>query len=476
MSFSEQITSVKERLSSQGVGAVQFASEFAYLLFLKFLHDTGRDKQEVPEEFRWSDLTKLDGTAQLDLYLKLLTELKRTPEGGAPNNCSSIAVRSFFQKAGSRIEQPKYLTKLVTVLDHCDWFELKDDPEFRCFFEALLEESENERSTDAQDFFTPRVLIRSILRIIKPQPGERIQDPACGVGGFLVEAAKQIHHDTEGLFSVPSKIQEFQKLHAFTGVEISPDKYPLLVLNCLINGIENSILFEDSLSSFGKGLSQADVILCNPPYAKFKRGEKVTRDDLNYSSNMRHLCFLQHFYRSLKPGGRAAVILPDNVLFEDRNNGHQIRQELMNKCNLHTILRLPEGLYPGKGVKINVLFFSRGHTDEGNTKSVWIYDMRTNLPAFGKRNPASDRDFAAFESCFGDSPAGTSTRIDQGIAGRFRCFSRQEITGRNDNLDITWLNPADAEELKSPDYYTEEILKALDVATGQMKALKALLG
>jgi len=248
-------------------------------------------------------------------------------------------------------------------------------------------------------------------------------------------------------------------------------------------------------------LPRSDLILTNPPFGTAKGGG-VTRDDFTFKTNNKQLAFLQHIYRSLKvpggggskktesgskkdaggskqaeQGGRAAVVLPDNVLFEE-NAGTQIRRDLMDKCNLHTILRLPTGIFYAQGVKTNVLFFTRGQKDTGNTKEVWVYDMRVNMPAFGKRTPLTEEHFAEFEKAFGSDPYGTAKRKDQGEDGRFRKFSREDIAKRGDNLDISWLrdeNATSADDLPEPDVIAAEILAKLQTASAAIQELQEML-
>jgi type I restriction enzyme M protein len=233
----------------------------------------------------------------------------------------------------------------------------------------------------------------------------------------------------------------------------------------------------DTLSGDGERLPKANLILTNPPFGTKKGGGKPTRDDFTYPTSNKQLAFLQHIYRGLKPLGRAAVVLPDNVLFED-GQGRKVRADLMDKCNLHTILRLPTGIFYAQGVKTNVLFFQRGTTEKGNTKAVWFYDMRTNMPSFGKRIPLTHQHFKEFESCYGDDCNGNSQRIDLGEDGRFRCFSREDIAKRGDNLDISWLRDESlqsGENLPEPDIIAAEIFQRLQSATEEMEALMLLL-
>ena len=216
----------------------------------------------------------------------------------------------------------------------------------------------------------------------------------------------------------------------------------------------------------GETLGKADVILTNPPFGTKKGGGRPTRSDSSVTAETsnKQLAFVEHIYRALKPGGRAAIVLPDNVLFED-NTGRKLRQQLMELCDLHTILRLPTGIFYAQGVKTNVLFFTRGQTERGNTKQVWVYDLRANMNSFGKTRLLTVADFAEFETAFGDDPLGKAPRIDQGEEGRFRCFTREQIGDRNDNLDISWLRDTSndpEDELTEP----EEIAAAIATHLG----------
>jgi type I restriction enzyme M protein len=229
-------------------------------------------------------------------------------------------------------------------------------------------------------------------------------------------------------------------------------------------------------------LKKADLILTNPPFGTKKGGGLPSRDDFTYPTSNKQLAFLQHIYRNLKPGGRAAVVLPDNVLFEG-NVGKQIRCDLMDKCNLHTILRLPTGIFYAQGVKTNVLFFTRGKKEKGNTQEVWVYDMRANMPQFGKRTQLTRSHFGEFETAFGDDPLGSpailAKREDTGDQGRFRCFTRDWIADRNENLDIAWLRDEDengTEELPEPSALAQEAMIELEAAIAELQGILAELG
>lgn len=226
-------------------------------------------------------------------------------------------------------------------------------------------------------------------------------DPACGTFGFMIAADRYVKKQTDDLFALDEEQAEFQKKQAFSGGELVHETHRLALMNAMLHDIEGKIVLGDTLSNQGKAMTGFDVVLTNPPFGTKKGGERATRDDFTFTTSNKQLNFLQHIYRSLRTTGtaRAAVVLPDNVLFAD-GEGANIRKDLMDKCNVHTVLRLPTGIFYAQGVKTNVLFFTRGTTDEGNTKEVWFYDLRTNMPSFGKTNPLKREHFDGFVTAY----------------------------------------------------------------------------
>jgi type I restriction enzyme M protein len=320
-----------------------------------------------------------------------------------------------------------------------------------------------------------------MVEVMKPQAGETIQDPAAGTAGFLIAADTFVKKHTDELFTLKEKQAEFQRREAYVGVELVPETRRLALMNCMLHDIdglgEGAVHLGDTLTSMGASLPKANLILTNPPFGTKKGAGGGNRDDLTFPTSNKQLMFMQHIYRALVPGGRAAVVLPDNVLFEE-GRGREIRADLMDKCDLHTILRLPTGIFYAQGVKTNVLFFTRGKTEKGNTKAVWVYDLRTNAPAFGKRTPFTRAYLEPFVTAYGDDANGTSTRVDEGEQGRFRRFSREEIAKRNDNLDLAWLkddNAHDESTLGEPDEIAAEIRLELEGALEDLAALEELL-
>ncbi|HMR79457.1 MAG TPA: N-6 DNA methylase, partial [Polyangiaceae bacterium] len=375
------------------------------------------------------------------------------------------------------LRQPVNLRTIVQNIDALDWYSAKTEG-LGDLYEGLLEKNAEETKSGAGQYFTPRPLIECMVNLVQPQPGELVQDPAIGTAGFLIAADRYIKERTDDLFDLKEKQQTFQRKQAFYGMELVPDVQRLALMNAMLHGIEGDILLGDTLGPSGAKLPKADVILTNPPFGTKKGGGGPARDDITYPTSNKQLVFLQHVYRGLKPGGRAAVVLPDNVLFEE-GVGQKVRADLMDKCDLHTILRLPTGIFYAQGVKTNVLFFTRGAKDKGNTKAVWFYDMRTNAPSFGKRTPLTHTHFEPFEKAYGKDPLGKAKRKDQGEEGHFRKFTRDDIAKRGHNLDISWLKDdsvTDHADLPEPDEIAAEIVLQLQTALEEMQALQEELG
>ncbi len=454
-------------LRDDGVTYHQYVTELTYLLFLKMTAETGTESQ-IPEGYRWADIEGREGIEQLNFYRALLVHL---------GSHGSARVKAIFSNANTVIKQPKNLGTLVKSIDDLDWYSVERE-QLGDLYEGLLEKNAAEKKSGAGQYFTPRPLIETMVRVTQPRAGEVVQDPASGTGGFLITADRFVKAQTHDLFDLPEHLQVFQKGHAFVGVELVQDAHRLALMNMMLHDIDCDVVLGDTLSPDGERLPKADVVLTNPPFGTKKGGGTPTRTDFTYVTSNKQLAFLQHIYRALKPGGRAAVVLPDNVLFEE-NTGVDIRRDLMEKCDLHTVLRLPTGIFYAQGVKTNVLFFTRGASDKGNTKATWVYDLRANMPSFGKRTPLTIAHFEPFIVAYGPDPKGTSPRNDEGEEGRFRRFTREQIKARGDNLDISWLRDENAdrvEDLPEPDELADIILERLTTAMTEITALKAAIG
>ncbi|ABD89187.1 N-6 DNA methylase [Rhodopseudomonas palustris] len=447
-------------LRDDGVTYNEYVTELTFLLFLKMLEETGKESR-LPKGYRWAALAKREGLDQLDYYKRLLLDL------GKPEVKDGL-VRAIFTDAQTRLRKPTNLKALTSSIDQLDWFSAREEG-LGTLYEGLLEKNASDKKSGAGQYFTPRPLIDCIVRLMKPHVGETVQDPAAGTAGFIVAADRYIKDRTDDLYKLPEQQVFFQRHHAFNGAELVPDTHRLCMMNLLLHGIEGGVELADTLSPDGERLSKADLILTNPPFGTKKGGGRPTRSDFSITADTsnKQLAFVEHVVRALKAGGRAAVVVPDNVLFED-NTGRDLRTWLMDLCSLHTILRLPTGIFYAQGVKTNVLFFQRGKTDKANTKTVWVYDLRANMPAFGKTRPLTAADFAEFEKAYGSNPAGSAKRKDQGEEGRWRGFTRDQIKARNDNLDISWLRDTEVEA-------EEQLTEPEDIAAAIIGHLKAAL-
>ena len=455
-------------LRDDGITYHEYVTELTYLLFLKMAEETGTESR-IDERYRWATLTARTGVDLMDHYREALVFL------GSSQNKRSSLVRAIYQNASTSLRRPKNLRKIVEDIDGLDWHDAKEEG-LGDLYEGLLEKNAGEKKSGAGQYFTPRPLIDAMVHCVDPQAGEVVQDPAAGTGGFLVRAHQHVMEATEELFDLSADEAAFQVKEAYWGVELVPDTQRLGLMNLMLHGIEGTLFEGDALGDAGERLPKADVVLSNPPFGTKKGGGRASRTFTHATSN-KQLNFLQHIYNGLKPGGRATVVLPDNVLFE-AGVGRAVRRDLMGKCRLHTVLRLPTGIFYAQGVKTNVLFFERAETDYGATDEVWVYDMRTNAPSFGKRTPLTRAHFADFEAAYGDDPNGRAERTDTGEDGRFRRFTREEIEKRDDNLDISWLRDDDAvhhDDLPEPDELAAEILTLLRDAADEVEALSELL-
>ena len=451
-------------LRDDGITYHQYVTELTYILFLKMANETGAEK-DIPEEYRWESLTKKSGIELKKHYKNLLSKLGETSVG---------RVSQIYANASSSIEEPKNLEKIIIEIDKLDWYEAREEG-LGDLYEGLLEKNASEKKSGAGQYFTPRVLIDVMTELIKPELGDSCFDPACGTFGFMIAANNYVKSKNNNYFGLNERQQDFQINKAFNGVELVHETHRLALMNAYLHKVNGNIVLGDSLTQSAKGLKNFDVILTNPPFGTKKGGERATRDDISFQTSNKQLNFLQVIYRSLKADGKArcAVVLPDNVLFAG-GDGTSVRRELMEFCNLHTILRLPTGIFYAQGVKTNVLFFTRGATEKGNTKEVAFYDLRTNMEGFGKTRPLRHSDFDEFIEGYNDP----TKRIGE----RWSKFTREEIeTIYDDSLDLGLIKDdsiIDADELPDPIQSGEEAITQLEEAVDLLKSvvreLKAL--
>ncbi|WP_144612339.1 N-6 DNA methylase [Bacillus cereus] len=452
-------------LRDDGITYQQYVTELTYLLFLKMMKEQGTEGV-IPEEYRWDDLLEQEGTDLKKFYQRLLLDL---------GNSSNEKLSQIYSDATTSIAEPKNLEKIIKSIDALDWYNAKEEG-LGNLYEGLLEKNSSEQKSGAGQYFTPRVLIDVMVQLIEPRPGERCSDPAAGTFGFMIAADRYLKNKTDDYFDLDPQEVEFQKKEAFTGMELVKETHRLALMNALLHDMEGRLEQGDSLSSNGKWMKNFDVILTNPPFGTKRGGERATRDDLTFETSNKQLNFLQLIYNALKDNGeaRAAAVLPDNVLSDD-GVGVQIRRDLMNKCNLHTILRLPTGIFYAPGVKTNVLFFTREKTDQDNTKKVWVYDLRTNMPSFGKRNPLTEAHFEGFIKAY---QAEDRSKVED---ERWNVFAREEIAKKDDRLDIGLIADESLsvyENLPDPIDSAEEVIsklqQAMDLLNEVVEELRAV--
>jgi type I restriction enzyme M protein len=453
-------------LRDDGITYTDYVTELTFLLFLKMLAETGHEER-LPKDHRWAGLIKREGIDLLEYYRQLLLDL------GNPKKTKDNVVLAIFTDAQTKLRKPTNLEALTRAIDKLDWFSAREEG-LGSLYEGLLEKNASEKKSGAGQYFTPRPLIDCIVRIMKPEPGEIVQDPAAGTGGFLVAADRYIKDQTDELYKLNESEAFFQRRNAFIGMELVPDTHRLCLMNLMLHGIESMVDSGDTLAPDGERLGKANLILTNPPFGTKKGGGRPTRPDFSITADTsnKQLAFVEHIVRALRPGARAAVVVPDNVLFED-GVGRRLRNWMMELCDVHTILRLPTGIFYAQGVKTNVAFLTRGKSDKANTKGVWVYDMRANMNAFGKTRLLTVADFEPFEKAFGKDPLGKAKRKDEGEDGRFRYTSRTDIAARNDNLDISWLRDTSndpEDEMTEPNELAAAITMHLKNALDEIEA------
>ena len=464
----QQLWKESDVLRDDGVTYQDYVTELTYILFLKMSKEQN-EEAEIPEKYRWDNLMQYEGLELMNFYRQLLLDL------GNPQKTNSPRINAIYDNASTSIDEPANLEKIIHDIDGLDWFSARQEG-LGALYEGLLEKNANETKSGAGQYFTPRPLINMMVRMTKPQVGERLNDPAAGTFGFMVAANDYLSEQTDEFFDLSQEDRKFEKEEAFSGMELVPNTHRLALMNQYLHGMNGRLDQGDSLSAAGKWMKNFDVVLTNPPFGTKKGGERATRDDLTYETSNKQLNFLQIIYNSLKTDGhgRAAVVVPDNVLFAD-GTGEAIRKDLLNKCNLHTILRLPTGIFYAQGVQTNVLFFTRGDSDSNNTKETWIYDMRHQVRTFGKRNPLNENDFAEFEKLFlADDLTKRKENWDKdkNPNGRWRKFTIDEIMKRpNTSLDISWMNEEEEHDNRS----LKEILSEMnDKSTAISEAIAEL--
>ena len=455
-------------LRDDGVSYGDYVEQLTYLLFLKLADEQNKlptdTSSKIPTGLDWESLLKESGAALEEQYVRILQALS--------NEKGLLGV--IFRKSQNRIQTPAHLQRLIKLIDGENWSAMDADIK-GTIYEGLLQKNAEDTKSGAGQYFTPRPLIKAIVEVMRPVPMKTICDPACGTGGFFLAAHEYISEKYR--ITLTREQKQFLKLETFAGTDIVDNVVRLCVMNLYLHGIEGEKSPITTHDSLGKDSGKRyDMVLTNPPFGSKSSvtiatdGEKRSntshtyeRDDFWATTSNKQFNFLQHIKTILKEDGRAAVVLPDNVLFE-RGAGETIRRQLLKLFDVHTLLRLPTGIFYAQGVKANVLFFDkRPAREEPWTQKLWIYDLRTNKRFTLKTNPLRENDLQDFIEVY--NPDNRYERVE---SERFQAFSYEELVKREHaNLDIFWLKEdslEDITDLPSPDILAVEITKNLETA------------
>jgi type I restriction enzyme M protein len=462
-------------LRDDGLSYGNYLEQLTFLLFLKMADEQSRSpfnkKSPIPAKYSWPELLKRDGDELEIHYRHTLEELGKEP--------GLIGV--IFRKAQNKIQDPAKLRRLIAdLIDKEEWSSLDTDVKGDAY-EGLLQKNAEDVKGGAGQYFTPRPLIRALVDVMQPRPNETICDPACGTGGFLLIAHDFVRNHNK----LDKKQLTFLNTEQLRGVELVDSVARLCCMNLVLHGIGSDathvpVMVKDALA--GKH-GEYEMVLTNPPFGKKssvtivneagdeeKQSLVVHRDDFWASTSNKQLNFLQHVFTILKQHGRAAIVVPDNVLFEG-GAGETVRRELLKQADVHTLLRLPTGIFYAQGVKANVLFFDRKPAAEKPwTSKLWIYDLRTNKHFTLKENTLKRTDLDDFVACY--NPKNRHGRKE---SERFKGFAYEDLLRRDKlNLDIFWLKDESLEDsanLPNPDIIAAEIVEDLEAALEQFAAI-----
>lgn len=465
-------------LRDQGISYGDYVEQITYLLFLKMDAERASigEATSIPAGFDWPSLVSKDGEALEKHYRAILEKL----------GSESGLIGTIFRKAQNKLADPAKLKKVVGLIDGETWLGLDVDVK-GAIYEGLLERNAAEVKSGAGQYFTPRPVIQAMVDVTRPRMGEGVCDPACGTGGFLLAAYEYMKGQSR------DRVQ-LQKLRekTFFGTDIVDEVVRLCAMNLYLHGIGGAAQFSpvqqaDALAV--KPERECDIILTNPPFGKKSsyrivgedgavetERETYERDDFRFTTSNKQFNFLQHIMSTLKVEGRAAVVLPDNVLFEAGAAGEGLRRRLLEAFDFHTLLRLPTGIFYKPGVKANVLFFDKKPASKTTwTKDLWVYDLRTNKHFTLKERPLSRADLDDFVTCYN-----AENRSKRQESDRFKRFSATELLERDKtNLDIFWLkddNLTDLDNLPAPEVIAAEIVENLEAALEQFGNVVEMLG
>lgn len=465
-------------LRDQGIGYGDYVEQITFLLFLKMDQERTEllgEPSIIPAQWRWEQLVPLDGDA-LEIQYRHALENLAVEKG---------LIGTIFRKAQNKLTDPAKLKRLVSLINGETWIGLGVDVK-GAIYEGLLEKNAAEVKSGAGQYFTPRPLIEAMVEVVDPRVGETVHDPACGTGGFLLAAYARMKGQTQD-----RTLQRRLRERSLSGVDIVDEVVRLCGMNLYLHGVgngESPIRQADALAA-DPG-ERYNVILTNPPFGKkssFRvigedggvetEREDYERGDFKFTTSNKQLNFLQHIMTIMETGGRAGVVLPDNVLFEAGSAGEGIRERLLKQFDFHTMMRLPTGIFYKPGVKANVLFFDKKAPradGKPNSKALWIYDFRTNLHFTLRKNTLKRADLDDFVKYYS-----AANRAKRKESDRFHRFEVDELLKRDKlNLDITWLKDEsldDIDSLPAPDVIAAEIVENLQAALEQFQSVAAEL-
>lgn len=458
----KKVWDIANVLAAAGVGFTDYITQLTYILFLKM--DAEKEElglgSSIPDGYKWKDIVELNGDDLIDKYEKVLKELSK----------DDGLIGTIFTKASNKINSPVHLAKVFQMVGNENWYMMEGD--FKgAIYESILEKNGQDKKSGAGQYFTPRALIKAMVDVIDPKITETIADPACGTGGFLLAAFDHMKPQSRDL----SK-QNFLKNNALFGADNTALVVTLASMNLYLHDIgteKSPIVCQDSLLDTSDRMF--DVILANPPFGTRPQGsvavDSARPEFLKTSDNQ--VNFLQHIMSIVKTGGRVAVVLPDNVL-TDGNTTAKVREKLLADFNLHTILRLPTGIFYAGGVKTNVLFFEKGE----KTRDIWVYDYRTGIKHTMATKPMTRRDLDDFVNCYcsGHLEDRKPTYFEENPNGRWRKFSEEEVYSRDQlKLDFKWIDLTEKDDRTITELLSEMQEKATAIGDAVTK-LQEILG
>ena len=456
-----KVKNIANVMAAAGVGYTDYITQLTYILFLKMDDEKAALglKSKIPNGYKWKDIVNLSGTDLIEKYEEILTELSK--EDGI--------IGTIFTRATNKIDRPVMLAKIIEMVNEENWYLMEGDLK-GAIYENILETNGQDKKSGAGQYFTPRALIQAIVEVVNPKINETVADPCCGTGGFLLAAYAHMKKQSKNI-----EKQEFLKNNALFGADNTALVVTLASMNLYLHDIgvnRSPIIYQDSLLDTSE--KTYDVIMTNPPFGTRPQGSvevSANRPEF-FKTSDNQVNFLQHIMSIVKTGGRVGVVLPDSVL-TDQNVTAKVREKLFKDFNLHTILRLPTGIFYAQGVQTNVLFFDKGTS----TKDIWVYDYRTGIKHTQVTKPLKREDLQEFVDCY--MPGRIKDRqetydADTNPNGRWRRFTKDEVKAKGD-LNFKWLN-FDEEDERTIKEVLNDMQKEADAINKAVKSLREILG